>query len=156
MMFALAQSRPARPFLRFWRDDSWHVVTRAEFARMAASCGRRIRAAGVSAGDRVLICMENRPEFTIAETGLMAIRAIPVPAYTTNTVDDHAYLLRDSGARAAIVSSVPLAGKLLQAAEKVGGLDLLVVVDGEPLGKTGAAQILSWASLVQDQQAPDD
>jgi long-chain acyl-CoA synthetase len=156
MMFSMARARSHRSFLRFWRSGAWHSLTWGEFARMAASCGRRIRAAGVSAGDRVLICMENRPEFTIAETGLMAIRAIPVPAYTTNTVDDHAYLLRDSGARAAIVSSVPLAGKLLQAAEKVGGLDLLVVVDGEPLGKTGAAQILSWASLVQDQQAPDD
>ncbi len=72
---------------------------------MAASCARQIRAAGVSAGDRVLICMENRPEFLIAETALLAIRAIPVPAYTTNTVDDHAHLLQDSGARAAIVST---------------------------------------------------
>ena len=35
----------------------------------------------------------------------MAIRAVPVPTYTTNTVADHAHILRDSGARAAIVSS---------------------------------------------------
>ncbi len=51
----------------------------------------------------------------------MAIRAVPVPAYTTNTVDDHAHLLRDSGARAAIVSSAALADRLLAAAAKVGG-----------------------------------
>ena len=45
----------------------------------------------------------------------MAIRAVPVPAYTTNTVDDHAHLLRDSGARAAIVSSAALADAAAQA-----------------------------------------
>jgi long-chain acyl-CoA synthetase len=156
MMFALAQSRPARPFLRFWRDDSWHVVTRAEFARMAASCARRIRAAGVSAGDRVLICMENRPEFPIAETALMAIRAVPVPAYTTNTIDDHAHLLRDSGARAAIVSSIALADRLVKAAAKVGGLDLMGVIDGAPADHAGIARVMPWTELVQDQQPPDD
>jgi long-chain acyl-CoA synthetase len=156
MMFSMARARSSKPFLRYWRSGAWHSITWGEFGRMAASCARRIRAAGVSAGDRVLICMENRPEFTIAETALMAIRAIPVPAYTTNTVDDHAYLLRDSGARTAIVSSVPLAGKVLQAAQKVGGLDLLVVVDGDPVSTGGAARVMRWSDLAQDRQAPDD
>ena len=45
---------------------------------MAASCARHLRAAGVSAGDRVALCMENRPEFPVAEVALMAIRAVPV------------------------------------------------------------------------------
>lgn len=114
---------------------------------MAASCARNLRSAGVSAGDRVLLCMENRPEFPIAETALMAIRAVPVPSYTTNTVDDHAHLLRDSGARAAIVSTVALADRLRAAAAKVNGLDLLVVVDdaGD-----------QWAHLVGDQRPADD
>jgi long-chain acyl-CoA synthetase len=156
MMFALARTRPARPFLRAWRNGAWHSISRGEFGRMAASCARRIRAAGVSAGDRVLICMENRPEFGIAETALMAIRAVPVPAYVTNTVDDHAYLLRDSGARAAIVSSVALADRLLLAAERANGLELLVVIDGEPAGDTGATRVMPWADLVQDQQKADD
>ena len=156
MMFALGRSRPDKPFLRWWRDGAWHRIAWAEFARMTASCARRIRAAGVSAGDRVLVCMENRPEFPIAETALMAIRAIPVPAYTTNTIDDHAHLLRDSGARAAIVSSVALADRLVKAAKRANGLDLLVVVDGEPAGDTGTARVMPWADLVGDRQSPDD
>jgi long-chain acyl-CoA synthetase len=162
MMFALARARPDRPMLRFHRDGSWHSVTWREFGRMVASCSRQLRTAGVSAGDRVLICAENRPEYPIAETALMAIRAVPVPSYTTNTVDDHAHLLRDSGARAAIVSSATLAEKVRQAmaraattapgrladspGDRAAGqsvqqpenrpaeLDLLVVMDGIPEG----------------------
>jgi len=146
MMFDRARTWPDRPIARSFRGGAWHAVSWKEFARMAASCARHLRAAGVSAGDRVLICAENRPEYPIAETALMAIRAVPVPAYTTNTVADHAHLLRDSGARAAIVSNAGLAAKVADAGE----LDLLVVMDGAPAGTT------PWASLIADNLPPDD
>ena len=141
MMFDRARTWPNKPLLRSFNNGAWHSIAWSEFARMAASCGRNLRAAGVSAGDRVLICAENRPEYLIAETALMAIRAIPVPAYTTNTIADHAHLLKDSGARAAIVSNAELAGKVAQAGE----LDLLVTMDDA-----------SWSSLIADTAPPDD
>ena len=105
MMFGLARTWPDKPLLRAFRDGHWDSITWGAFGRLAASCARHLRAAGVAAGDRVVIAAENRPEYPIAETALMAIRAVPVPAYTTNTVEDHAHILRDSGARAAIVST---------------------------------------------------
>jgi len=156
MMFALARTWPAKPMLRAWRDDGWHSITWGEFGRMAASCARNLRKAGVSAGDRVVLCMENRPEFPVTETALMAIRAVPVPAYTTNTIDDHAHLLRDSGARVAVVSSAALADRLLAAAAKVSPLDLLVVMDAQPTAGAGAARTIPWPELIEDQRAPDD
>ena len=147
MMFALARGWPHKPMLRAYRDGAWVGLTWGQFGRMAASCARNLRAAGVSAGDRVVLCMENRPEFPIAETALMAIRAVPVPSYTTNTIDDHVHLLRDSGARTAITSTPALADKLRAAAAKVNGLDLLVVID-DPDGQ--------WPDLVGDQRPQDD
>jgi long-chain acyl-CoA synthetase len=146
MMFALARGWPDKRMLRTWRDGAWRSITWGAFGRMAASAARNLRAAGVSAGDRVVLCMENRPEFPIAETALMAIRAVPVAAYTTNTIEDQAHLLRDSGARAAIVSTPALADRLRAAAAKVHGLDLLVVID------EGA----HWAELVGEPQPQDD
>ena len=160
MMFALAREWPAKPMLRAWRNEQWISLTWAEFGRMAASCARHLRAAGVSAGDRVVLCMENRPEFPIAETALLALRAIPVPAYTTNTIDDHAHILRDSGARVAIVSSATLANRLLAAATKAGGLDLLVTMDSVPDSKPPPApntvRIVPWHDLIGDSRSPDD
>jgi long-chain acyl-CoA synthetase len=146
MMFALSRGWPDKRMLRSWKDGSWHSIAWGAFGRMAAAAARNLRQSGVSAGDRVLLCMENRPEFPIAETALMAIRAVPVPAYTTNTVDDQAHLLRDSGARAAIVSSSALADKMRAAAAKVNGLDLLVVID----------EGSHWAELIGDQRPQDD
>src|SRR5208283_3974811 len=125
MMFDRAREWPDRPMLRAYRDGVWRGIAWGEFARQAASVARRLRAAGVSGGDRVLIVSENRPEYPIAETALMAIRAVPVPTYTTNTTDDHAHVLRDCGARAAIVSTAALALKVAAA----GALDLLVTME---------------------------
>ena len=126
MMFGLARGWPNRPMLRHWQDGAWHGVTWGEFARRAASVARGLRAAGVSAGDRVLIASESRPEIPIVETALMAIRAVPVPAYTTNTPEDHAHLLLDSGARVAVASTIALADRVLAGAALVGGLDHLL------------------------------
>jgi long-chain acyl-CoA synthetase len=169
MMFDLARSWPDKPMLRRYSGGAWHGTSWAEFGRMAASCARHLRAAGVSAGDRVIICAENRPEYPIAETALMAIRAVPVPTYTTNTIDDHAHVLRDSGARAAIVSSASLAGRLRAAGVKVAGsatgpatgeadsvLELLVVMDGTPEPASQAPRMLAWPDLVGDADPMDD
>jgi long-chain acyl-CoA synthetase len=160
MMFGLARTWPDKPLLRAFRAGHWESVTWGAFGRLAASCARQLRAAGVSAGDRVVIAAENRPEYPIAEIALLAIRAVPVPAYITNTVTDHAHILRDSGARAAIVSNASLAGTLRQAGIQAGGLDLLVVMDGpaaEAPGEAAASpRLLPWSALVADTAPPDD
>ena len=126
MMFGLAQGWPDRPMLRHYQDGAWHRVTWGEFARRAASVARRLRAGGVSAGDRVLLCSESRPEVPILEVALMAIRAVPVPAYTTNTPADHAHLLLDSGARVAVASTPALLARVQAGAALTGGLDRLI------------------------------
>jgi long-chain acyl-CoA synthetase len=156
MMFGLARTSPDKPMLRCFRDGAWHSVSWGEFGRMAASCARHLRAAGVAAGDRVVIVSENRPEYPIAETALMALRAVPVPTYTTNTVTDHAHILRDSGARAAIVSSPALVGTLREAGRLAGGLDLLVVLEGPPDDGGGTTRLRHWHDLVGDEAPPDD
>jgi long-chain acyl-CoA synthetase len=156
MMFALSRTWPDKPMLRSFRDGAWRSITWGEFGRMAASCARRLRAAGISAGDRVVIVSENRPEYPIAETALMALGAVPVPTYATNTAADHAHILRDSGARAAIVSTPALAGRLREAGRLAGGLDLLVVIEGPPDDASGSPRLMHWAGLVADTAPPDD
>ena len=145
MMFDLARKWPEKRLLRAYRDNAWHSMTWAEFARLAASCARRLRALGIAPGDRVVICAENRPDYPIAEVALMAIRAVPVPTYTTNTVDDHAHILRDAGARAAIVSPGAIADRLSAAAQKTGGLDVLLEMGSE-----------RWTEMLADKAPPDD
>ena len=143
MMFDRARQWPYQPMLRSFRNGAWHGVNWGQFAVMAASVARHLRAAGVSAGDRVMIVSENRPEYPIVETALMAIRAVPVPTYTTNTVEDHKHILEDSGARVAVVSTAALALKVAAA----GRLDLLISM--EPFDATGVKTAL-WEDFIAD------
>jgi len=150
MMFARARDWPQRPVLRHWRDGTWQQMRWEAFAGAAASVARALRARGIGAGDRVLVASENRPEVPIAETALMSLGAVPVPAYVTNTVADHAHILADSGARAAIVSTPALAARVAEAAAQVAGLDWLAVMEGAGGGG------LDFAALAADRAAPDD
>ena len=122
LLFAAARVWAGRPAFRFFRDGRWQALGWPEAARRAGSLARGLRALGVGAGDRVVIVSENRPEALISEWALMAIRAVPVPTYITNTEADHAHVLADCGARAAIVSTPALAAMLRAA----GPLELVV------------------------------
>lgn len=144
MMLELAAERQSKPMLRHWQDGGWRQVSWAEFAHRVAAVAAGLRQAGVGPGDRVLLVSENRPEFVIADTALMAIGAVTVPTYTTNTSADHAHILRDSGARLAIVSTAALAEKVAEAAAAAGGLDLLVSM--EP-AKAPGLRMMRWAGL---------
>lgn len=147
MMFDLAKKWPRKPLLRAYHDNAWHSTNWAEFARMTASCARHLQAHGIAPGDRVVICAENRPGYPIADVALMAIRAVPVPTYTTNTIDDHVHILRDSGARAAIVSSGALVARLREAGDKATGSGLKLLLE------MGSEQ---WNRMLADTMPPDD
>ncbi|MDT8266961.1 AMP-binding protein, partial [Roseomonas sp. DSM 102946] len=96
MLLGLAARWRDRPMLRHWvRDGSggdWQRMSWAGFAHAVAAAAAGLRARGVMPGDRVLLVSENRPEFPIADTAIMAIGAVTVPTYTTNTVADHAHI----------------------------------------------------------------
>jgi long-chain acyl-CoA synthetase len=152
MMLGLAAARPDRTLFHFWREGGWAQMRWGEFALRVAGFAQGLRGAGVGPGDRVLLVSENRPEFLIADVAIMAIGAVTVPTYTTNTVTDHAHVLRDSGARTAIVSTAGLAAQVLSAAARAGGLDLLVCMEAPPPAPAETATA-SFAAL---EAAPGD
>src|SRR5260370_37559319 len=81
----------------------------------------------------------------------MSAGAVTVPAYVTNTVEDHRHILGNSGARAAVVSTAALAARLIPAAAQVPSVRRVIAI--EPLGETpGAAaptlDLRSWADML--------
>jgi len=154
MMFDRAKIWADRPALWAKRNGSWRATTWAELGRQAASLARALRARGVAPGDRVLIVSENRPEFPIADTAVMALRAISVPTYTSNLPADHAHILHDCGARVAIVSTGALARRVLAGARLAGGLDLLVAM--EDPGDAAGVPLLFWREAIAHGASYDD
>ncbi|GAA3898345.1 AMP-dependent synthetase/ligase [Sphingomonas limnosediminicola] len=103
------------PFLWAKREGAWRSISWGEAARQVAALAAGLKRIGIRPGDRVALVSENRPEWLIADLGIMAAGCVTVPTYTTNTTRDHAHVLGNSGARAVIVSSQKLAKNLVPA-----------------------------------------
>ncbi|MFN2400503.1 MAG: long-chain fatty acid--CoA ligase [Gemmatimonadaceae bacterium] len=85
-----------------------------------------LRALGVAKGDRVAILSENRPEWVIADWACLTSGVIDVPLYPTLPAEQIGYILRDSGALAAFVSTEQQAAKLAQIRSQVPGLKTVI------------------------------
>lgn len=157
LFFQQARKYGDKPFL--WRkvDGTYQPTSWKEAARQANLLSRALRARGLQTGDRVCLISENRPEWLIADVAIMAAGGITVPAYTTNTVDDHRYILDNSGAKAVIVSTAKLAQRLVPAASRAPSVEFLVAM--EPLGEPPRPPI-RWAvwdqMLTEGEAQPDD
>jgi long-chain acyl-CoA synthetase len=104
-----------QPFLWSKRDEAWQAISWREAARQVAALAENLMRMGLEPGDRVMLVSENRPEWLIADLGIMAAGCITVPTYITNTTRDHTHILGNSGAKAVIVSNQKLARTLVPA-----------------------------------------
>src|ERR1043165_8530113 len=115
LFLARAEEKGDKPFLWAKREGEWRSISWAEAARQVAALAKSLKKIGLQPGDRVCLVSENRPEWLIADLGIMAAGCVTVPTYTTNTPRDHAHILGNSGARAVIVSNQKLAKNLIPA-----------------------------------------
>lgn len=83
----------------------WIPISSTELYRNVAGFAGALRSWGMGKGDRVAILSENRPEWTIADFAILSLGAVTVPVYATQTAEQTAFILNDSGARAIVVST---------------------------------------------------
>ncbi|MBM3533106.1 MAG: long-chain fatty acid--CoA ligase [Alphaproteobacteria bacterium] len=157
LFFERARAHGDKPFL--WRkvDGIYRSLSWAEAARQANLLSRALRARGLQAGDRVALISENRPEWLIADVAVMAAGGITVPAYTTNTVDDHRYILDNSGAKAVIVSTAKLAQRVVPAAARAPSVEFLVAMESLSEPPRPPIRWAAWETMLSEgEKQPDD
>ncbi len=153
MFLTRAKYRGDAPFLWAKSASEWHSISWAETARRVAGFAKALRKLGLEKGDRVMLVSENRPEWCIADLGIMAAGCVTVPTYTTNTERDHQHIMNNSAARAIIVSTAKLAKTLMPAALRSSEVEFIIAM--EPLGATqkGQLEVHQWADMVQGTDA---
>ena len=123
------------------KDGGWKPITSAEmYGRVRALAGA-LAGWGVGKGDRVVLLSENRWEWPVTDFAVLALGAVDVPLYLTLTAEQVGYMLRDSGAKVAVVSNREQYEKVVAAGE-LPELEHVVVMDGwEELAAEGQKQI---------------
>ncbi|HEV8562517.1 MAG TPA: AMP-dependent synthetase/ligase [Actinophytocola sp.] len=97
-VFVAAQADPDRVALRYKADGQWRDETVAELAGRVRALTAGLIASGVRPGERVCILGDTRPGWTYLSLALLAAGAVVVPIYPSSSVEDCAWVLRDSGA----------------------------------------------------------
>jgi long-chain acyl-CoA synthetase len=139
MFLRQAERHGQQPFLWEKTNGRYQPLSWREVAAQVAALAASLQSFGLTRGDRVLLLSQNSPRWAIADLAIMAVGGVTVPTYTTNTPDDHAHILSDSGAAMAIVSTAALARPFFQAARKSRSMKRVVAM--EDLGDIDVGRI---------------
>ncbi|MEM8695761.1 MAG: long-chain fatty acid--CoA ligase [Pseudomonadota bacterium] len=148
MFFTRVREKGDAPFL--WRhgETGWQSLSWREAAEQVCALADALERLGLKRGDRVMLVSENRPEWCIADLGIMAAGCITVPTYTTNTERDHTHILEDSRSKAIIVSTQKLAKTVTSAALNATHCRSIIGIEPMRIGQGGDLQFHDWASLL--------
>ena len=91
----------------------WVPISSSELYRNVVGLARVLESWGIRKGDRVAILSENRPEWTSTDFAILSLGAVTVPIYSTQTAEQTAFILNDSGARVIAISTQTQLEKVL-------------------------------------------
>jgi fatty-acyl-CoA synthase len=114
---------PDKPFIIFYDTPLSYAEFRDEAERIA---GYLQQVCGVKAGDRVLLYMQNSPQWVLAYYGILRANAVVVPVNPMNRTEELRHYVQDTGATTALVAQdlYPQMAPLMQSE---AGLQHLIV-----------------------------
>jgi len=151
----LVRANPGSPALHSMRDEGgWDSWTLQQFADQVAKAAGGLQAAGVGAGEQVLLMMRNRPDFHWFDAAAQFLRATPVSIYNSSSPEEVQYLAGHAEARIAIVEDAGFLDRITQVRGDLPALERIYVIevpDGPlPDGVFAAADLLDAGSVDLD------
>ena len=150
MFYMQAERFADKPFLWSKNKNVYTPLSWKEVANQVTLLAKGLRELGIKPGDRVFLCSESRPEWLISNLAVINAGGISVPAYTTNTVNDHLHILKDSGAKAAIVSSKNIAEEVIIAASQIPGVEHVITMAEFEHKNSSALDIRNWQTIIEN------
>jgi long-chain acyl-CoA synthetase len=141
-----------------WQDASgaWKAISAAEVYGRVRALATALAGWGIGKGDRVALLSENRWEWPVVDFATLALGAVDVPLYMTLTTEQVGYMLRDSGAKVAVVSSREQYEKICAAGELPALEHVVVMEQGEFPNAQSFASLLARAGEMQARDAAFD
>ncbi len=134
-----------RDALAYKIGDAWNYLNGNEVVERVKRIAMGLSAMGVKAGDRVAIISENRPEWSFVDLAILSLRAVNVPIYTTQAVEQIRFILENSGAKMLFISGKKLWKHAENAIHSVEQLEKLVFFDTE--GKPDDSRAITLADV---------
>ena len=120
-----------RVAMRVKADDGWRAITFREYDDQARAIANGLISLGVQKGDTVALLSTNRPEWHVADLGILLAGAVTVPVYVTNSSSQVAHVAGHSDARVIFVENQYQLDKVTAALKELPSLRKIVVMSGE-------------------------
>ena len=130
VFFALVERNHERLMLTRVKGE-WQPISAVRLQSWVYATARQLQSWGIGKGDRVVILSENRPEWAVADFATLLLGAVDVPIYATQLAEQVLYVLQNSGARIAFVSTRHQYEKLAPIRQQTN-LEQIVIMDDAP------------------------
>src|SRR6187551_219579 len=124
-------------------EEAWKHLSGAEVIEKIKNLALGLADLGVQAGDKIAIISENRPEWSLTDLAILSLRAVNVPIYTTQAVEQIRYILEDSGAKMLFVSGKKLFKHAERAIQSVEQIEKLIFFDDDARPDNSKAMTLA-------------
>ena len=128
------------------KNNVWEEYSFSRIKEEVLCLATSMKQQGVQKGDRVIILAHSSSNWIVSDLAIMAIGAISVPVYTTNTEHDHAYVIIDSGATAAVIGDQKLADVFFAASTRLH-LNIIFAID-KIQADNQTANIIQWDDVL--------
>lgn len=129
MLRAQTLRHTSRDVLRFKQSGHYRGISWSGLLTQVQNIALGLMDLGVGPGDRVALLSENRPEWAMADLGILTAGAVTVPIYTSLTTEEIRHILQNAATRAVFVSNPQLMTQLLPLLDP---LDLKVILFDAP------------------------
>ena len=129
------------------RGGEVRSVTGKDFFEGVRDLSLGLSALGMNPGERVAIMAESRPEWLSVDLAAIAAGAIPVPVYPTLSAGQVRYILDDSAAAIAVVSTRLQLEKIQEVRHLLPALQAVVVMDQAAAGQSPS--VVSLAEVAE-------
>lgn len=136
-----------KPFLFYKQEGKWKVVSWNEVGEIVKYLTLGLIGLGVQKGDRICAISETRPEMAYICLAISASGGIFTPIYHTNSPNECAHVLKDSGAKIAYAEDEAQLEKLKIVWKECPSLEMIVV--NKLFTKQNDSRIITLNQLIE-------
>jgi long-chain acyl-CoA synthetase len=146
MFWSRVDKSAERPAQMLKRRDGWTTLTWREVGEIVRELALGLIAIGRQPGDTIALLSTSRAEWVQADFAIFSAGGITVPVYPTYPPDLIAYVCNDAGVRTIIVEDPSQLAKVLEARDKIPGLQQIIVMSGYEATQPPKT-VLTWEML---------
>ena len=115
LFLAAVEQHGDRLAYQYFPDEGSHLagITFDEVYEIVGAAAAGLQALGLGSGDKVAILAENSPEWALADFACLCAGILDVPIYSTQTISQVAYILKNAEVQLVFVSDANQAQKAL-------------------------------------------